>query len=276
MKISVIVPTRHRNDALSECLHGLAPGRQTLAPDEYEVIVCDDGVTGSAEALVKSEFAWARWFQGPRQGPAANRNRGASEAVGDWLVFTDDDCVPSPEWLEKFSEQMTGPARALEGAIHPDGDLEQDMAECPVNLNGGCFWSANIAIEAKLYRELGGFDANYRCREEDLDLKLRVAERTAISFVREASVTHPVRVITIGNSFSRVRGWARDRAYHIYKHGKMPGQRGRVAPFFFKWHIGQLFIQLSRGYPKRALDALFWITFGNALTLISLHRWRKT
>src|SRR5215216_2945474 len=126
MKISVIIPTRHRNDALSECLRNLAPGCQTLAPAAYEVIVCDDGVTSSAETLIKSDFPWARWLQGPRQGPAANRNCGASEASGDWFVFTDDDCLPSPQWLERFSEAMTLPARALEGAIHPDGELEQD------------------------------------------------------------------------------------------------------------------------------------------------------
>src|SRR5579862_6697110 len=39
--ISVVIPTRHRNDLLSRCLDCLAPGAQTLSAGQYEVIVSD-------------------------------------------------------------------------------------------------------------------------------------------------------------------------------------------------------------------------------------------
>ncbi len=41
--ISVIIPTRHWNDSLADCLRRLAPGAPTLPANRYEVIVTDDG-----------------------------------------------------------------------------------------------------------------------------------------------------------------------------------------------------------------------------------------
>lgn len=43
MLFSVVIPTCRRNDLLAKCLDRLAPGQQTLSPDQYEVIVTDDG-----------------------------------------------------------------------------------------------------------------------------------------------------------------------------------------------------------------------------------------
>src|SRR5688500_16117871 len=98
-RISVVIPTRHRNDLLALVLDRLAPGTQTLPADQYEVIVTDDGSITTAEAMIREKFSWARWTQGPRKGPAANRNHGASLAQGEWIAFTDDDCLPSSRWL---------------------------------------------------------------------------------------------------------------------------------------------------------------------------------
>ena len=80
--ISVVIPTRHRNDPLAECLARLAPGVQTLAADRYEVIVTDDGSAETSADVVRQRFPWARWAAGPRRGPAANRNNGARQARG--------------------------------------------------------------------------------------------------------------------------------------------------------------------------------------------------
>ena len=63
MRFSVIIPTYHRNSDLANCLVRLAPGAQTLAAADYEVIVSDDGRASTAEAMVRERFAWARWTQ---------------------------------------------------------------------------------------------------------------------------------------------------------------------------------------------------------------------
>ena len=104
--ISVVIPTRERNATLALCLDRLAPGAQTLPHDQYEVIVADDSAGHLAFELVRDRYPWARWQEGPRRGPAANRNAGARAARGTWLVFTDDDCLPDPIWLEAYAAAM--------------------------------------------------------------------------------------------------------------------------------------------------------------------------
>jgi GT2 family glycosyltransferase len=211
---SVIIPTCHRNDLLAKCLACLAPGKQTLAAENYEVIVTDDGSKSTARDLVKKLYPWAEWIEGPKRGPAANRNCGAKQAAGDWLVFTDDDCLPTPGWLEAYAlVAKNNSSQALEGAIEPIGDCTRDMAECPVNTDGGHFWSANIAVERNLFLAIDGFDESFpMAAHEDQDLMLRLKKTTSIPFIREAVVQHPVRtrnfVEAIGLLPARCRAWS--------------------------------------------------------------------
>jgi glycosyltransferase involved in cell wall biosynthesis len=101
---SVIIPTYHRNDLLAKCLDCLADGIQTLPFEQYKVIVTDDGSETTAEEMIRECYPWVQWVAGPHKGPAANRNNGAKYAKGKWLAFTDDDCLPDPQWLETYAE----------------------------------------------------------------------------------------------------------------------------------------------------------------------------
>lgn len=98
-EISVVIPTYERADSLARCLRALA--QQALRRDAFEVIVVDDGSTFPASEVSKT-FAGELGLETLRQanqGPATARNRGAAQARGRYLAFTDDDCAPRPEWL---------------------------------------------------------------------------------------------------------------------------------------------------------------------------------
>src|SRR5215213_11648746 len=113
--ISVVIPTRDRNETLARCLDRLAPCAQSLSHDQYEVIVTDDSAHAAARELLFDRYPWARWTGGPRRGPAANRNAGMRAARGEWLAFTDDDCLPEPGWLSAFEAALTATPGALVG-----------------------------------------------------------------------------------------------------------------------------------------------------------------
>ena len=192
------------------------PGTQTLAAAAYEVIVSDDGAGEGAETFCRQRYPWVRYVRGPRRGPAANRNNGASIAAGDWLVFTDDDCLPDAGWLHAYVCAIDAypDCKAFEGAIWPDDEelLKKDMAECPVNTKGGFFWSANIMVDKIIFNQVGKFDEVYQiAANEDQELFKRILQKTAVPFIKTSVIEHPVRIGSVKKKIIKsnqyVRNW---------------------------------------------------------------------
>lgn len=101
MRASVVIPAYNAERLLPECLKSLYD--QTVPRDQYEIIVVDDGSTdGTAKAA--GSFPGVRVVSQKNQGPAAARNLGAREAGADIVLFTDSDCVPERDWVERMLE----------------------------------------------------------------------------------------------------------------------------------------------------------------------------
>lgn len=94
---SVVVPACDRAELVRRRLDRLAPGAQDLDASRYEVVVADGRSRVSARAALMAMHPWARVVEGPRRGPAANRNAGAKAAHGGYLAFTEDDAIPAPK-----------------------------------------------------------------------------------------------------------------------------------------------------------------------------------
>ena len=248
---SIIIPTCNRNDLLSQCLDCLLPTVQTIT-EQYEIIVTDDSREKIAKGLVTDKYPMARWVEGPNRGPAANRNSGAKKAAGDWLIFIDDDCLPDKDILNqyKYGIGQNPAAFAFEGAILPDDPelLKNEMAECPVNTQGNCFWSANICVQKKLFIEIGGFDELFVLAAlEDQDLFERLKKHTNVPFLENCVVVHPVRVGSNRKRFSRLKiefaGWI----YYLKKHNDVN----------VKW----LLLRGAKDYMKMSIKNLLKLQF---------------
>ena len=100
---SIVIPTYNRPKQLALCLKAI--DGLTYPRDRFEVIVVDDGSHAPLDSFVESisNRMPVRLITQSNSGPAIARNRGAAEALGDFLAFTDDDCAPSPSWLEALS-----------------------------------------------------------------------------------------------------------------------------------------------------------------------------
>lgn len=280
IKISVIVPTYHRNELLRKCLDCLKPGIQILPAEQYEVIVTDDGSKTTAEGMIHEDYSWVKWVAAPGKGPAANRNNGARYARGEWLAFTDDDCLPEPDWLNAFVASIKGSALALEGAIHPLGDPNQDLDSCPINLDGGCFWSANIAIHRLLFEKVAGFDPNYPYPyHEDVDIQERILSHTKIIFVPEAIVFHPSDSKTLKEVITLIPKRAIATAYHMNKHRGSYGVAEDVLSltfFQFKYSLVRILHFLRDRKPKSLCVWSLELLVGVPLIWIYLRRFRSS
>ena len=204
-RFSIVVPTRDRNDLLSQCLERLASSAQPEA-GEYEVIVTDDSLREAARPLIASRFPWARWVSGPQHGPAANRNAGAGAAGGDVLVFLDDDCLPEAGLLAGYARALRDDTAAYEGRITCTDGLTSARQTAPLNTDGGALWSCNFAIRRTVFTSLGGFDVRFPLAHmEDVDLRTRIlGAGHSIVFVPEASVDHPPRRLPWGTRLARM------------------------------------------------------------------------
>ena len=202
----MVIPSFERAPSLRDCLLRLAPGAQNISADQYEVIVTDDSHSKSVRELVEREFPWARWIQGPQRGPAANRNCGARSALGEWLVFTDDDCLPTPDWLLAFCKTIEGDsADLLEGRTACPDRTNAPREETIENLHGGNFWTCNLAVRRSAFTALGGFDEDFQeAAQEDAEFAARArAGGLRTGFVERALVHHPARRLTFSQLWKR-------------------------------------------------------------------------
>jgi GT2 family glycosyltransferase len=193
-RLSVVIPTRNRHATLVPCLRRLAAGSQTLGADDYEVIVADDGNADATRVMLAVEFPDVIVVAGPRRGPASNRNAGAKAAEGEWLVFTDDDTLPDPRWLEEIVAASEG-VEVVEGRTTCAAGLRSPREHAPINETGGWWWSCNISFRRDVFDRLGGFDERYEIPHmEDPDLRERArANGIRSRFAPLAVVDHPPR-----------------------------------------------------------------------------------
>lgn len=103
MSTAVIVTTYNRPDALSAVLEGYFA--QTRPP--AELIVADDGSTADTAAVVAAFAARARftvrhvWQEDRGFRAAAVRNRALATTQADYIIFTDGDCIPPADFVER-------------------------------------------------------------------------------------------------------------------------------------------------------------------------------
>lgn len=96
--VSVIIPVYNDSGCLKTCLQSLE--EQTYPQNSYEVIVVDNGSDESIEPIV-AEFSQAKASYETLRGSYAARNKGLLLARGEVIAFTDSDCIPAPNWIER-------------------------------------------------------------------------------------------------------------------------------------------------------------------------------
>jgi len=200
---TVVIPTFARPEKLAETLRAL--DRQDYTG--FEVIVVDDGSPRQVtrENLPTSDRFTLKILRQENRGPAAARNLGAQQASGEILLFTDDDCLPRPEWVVALTREIQSCPEALVGSLTFNGlpgnswssasQLIIDLVYDHFNkdpTNAYFLASNNMACQRKFFLELGGFDTEFpRAGAEDRDFcdRWRMTGRP-IRLIREPLVEH--------------------------------------------------------------------------------------
>lgn len=220
-KVSVVLPTFNRASSLARAIQSVLA--QTYR--NLELIVVDDASSdGTLDVLRSFQDSRLRWIRNQsRTGVSAARNRGASEASGEWLAFQDSD----DEWrVEKLARQMR--AADSDVALVLCGDLVvNDYAysfmgvatDAPIvdlddqlliRIPGAqCF-----LVPRSVFAATRGFDVQLNC-SEDWELALRLSEHGRVRMVNEPLV---IRQKTPGSLYSDEPSRARNLRIILKRH----------------------------------------------------------
>ncbi|MBV9405630.1 MAG: glycosyltransferase [Acidobacteriaceae bacterium] len=188
---------------LDRCLAALE--RIDYPRSDFEVLVIDDGSNIPLTDLIDRHNALLaiRYYRSDAHGPARARNLGLSSARGDYVVFTDDDCIPQPDWLTAFDAAFkSAPDVGFGGRIvdAPENNVYGRASQMLITFlyNGfprhpdlTFFCSNNLAFPRRRLMELGGFDETFpRAAGEDRELCARWNQRYELRFLPDAVVRH--------------------------------------------------------------------------------------
>ena len=175
IKVSVIISTLNRAKYLKDAL--ISTLNQTFSPDEYEIIVVDNGSTDNTRQVIdelnQRYDNRVRYFYEFHLGLHNARHAGAKAAKGEILAYVDDDVICDSNWLSELVKPYTDPeVGCVGGKILPKWEAEPpewvkqypsslsllDLGPEIKELKTPKIYGCNLSIKRSLLFEVGGFN----------------------------------------------------------------------------------------------------------------------
>lgn len=269
-RIAVVAATHDRPRRLVQLLDALRA--QTIGTDAFEVVIVDDASQPETVEVLRAQLAIGdlaltvirRDVSG---GPGAARNEGWRAASAPLVAFTDDDCAPTPVWLEEalavFAANDGGDV-FIQGPTLPNPDEEASYNAFShsvwVTQLGPSFETCNIVYPRALLERFGGFDheAYTMPGGEDTDL----AQRMLLAGVRaiwapDMLVHHAVEQIGPKGKLRLAWRWHETmKVFKVYPHMR------RDLPLGIFWRRNHLLLArflLALALPRRAWPLQWWL-----------------
>lgn len=250
-KVSVILPVFKGMDCLANALDALAG--QSLSPDDFEVIVVDNGENQGIEGMMAS-FPRFSLVHEPQPGSYLARNTGVQHAHADILAFTDADCVPGRGWLEKGLDVLNARAELdllggkveltfLHGRARTLAERYERLTAFPqqsyvADLHFAV--TANLFVRRHVFEALDGFDGNLMSGG-DRDFGERAwSSGYRLAYEPQVVVRHPARrsLIALLTKASRVTTSEMERWCKGTLHYDRRAQVNMIIPpLFWSWRL---------------------------------------
>lgn len=200
MLFSVIIPTYQDYERLAECVKSVLACRGDF---DFEVIVVDNDEVHKKK-LFQFDDPRVTVVHEPKPGSYAARNYGASIAKGDYLAFTDSDCIVSGNWMIEAQEVFEREnCDLIGGEIEifrvPKGNVwvfiyEKNHAfRQSFTVPEGHSVTANLFVRKKVFENLNGFDQDLLSGGDWRFTECAVKNGYKMSYAQNVIVNHPAR-----------------------------------------------------------------------------------
>jgi glycosyltransferase involved in cell wall biosynthesis len=194
IRATIQLCTYNRAHLLGRVLDGCF--EQTQAPEEYEVVLVDDGSSDETPAVIDAARTRATCaftvVRQPNAGLARARNAGIAQANGARIIFIDDDTLPMPSLVaEHLLSHDLWPHAVVRGAVINTQSFDRLPLPrwTPFNYSGNYFWTSNVSAPLAIIHELGGFTESFReYGWEDIELGLRLRFAGARSVLNKRAI----------------------------------------------------------------------------------------
>lgn len=284
IQYSVIIPTHNGSLTIGSAIESLL--RQTISPENFEIIIVDDASTdATAHVVERYKAAYPSYhirclrFEVNR-GPAAARNAGMRCALGSIFFFTDDDCEVPALWIENHAAVYarnpevagvggwyTPLARELRESryqlfIHvwykflfrdAYGSLEGKNIIFRGRSRFPAVNSGNLSVKKYVVGIVGGFDERFRAPgSEDVEFSNRVIQNELEMYYLPLMVTHH-KDMGLSGLIRMARNRIKGRLVHEHVVWLQWRNAPSDPPFLRFWRNFRDYYTIESGDKKRSL-----------------------
>lgn len=234
--ISIIIPAHNEEATLEECLASLK--QLNYLDENLEIIVINDGSTDATGDIISryEQPLYLVRLQTTGVGPSQARNMAMRGAKGEYVAFTDADCVVDREWLNEllrgFVEEEVAGVGGSQAVAPGSAPFEKKVHRFLASMHFvseymkrgdkvrlvSDFASCNAIYRKKAIEEVNGFDEGL-WPGEDVDINYRLTRRGyKLAYNPEAVVQHH-RPTTAKDFYRMMKRYGWSQAYLVRKHG---------------------------------------------------------
>lgn len=206
---SFVIPVYNRPQEILELLDSMT---KMSYPEDYEIVIVEDGSTETCESVVKqfSDRLHISYYYKSNSGPGPSRNYGMHRAKGNYFIILDSDCLLPPHYLEEVDRFLSatyydcfgGADAALDSFTPIQKAINYTMTS--LFTTGGIRGnkkqlgrfeprSFNMGISKKAFETTQGFDRIHPGEDPDLSARIRKAGMET-AFIPNAAVYHKRRI----------------------------------------------------------------------------------
>lgn len=202
--ISIIIPVKNNQLGIDNFFKGFL-NTQSQANYPREIIVVDNNSEPPISIPEEHKLSGLtiRLLKCNQIGPASARNLGLKHSTGNWIVFTDSDCIPTESFLTGYKSALNGSV-GYAGNIQALGNdnlskyyqAQRILIPPTVEDEAGILRpyyliTANTLILKPALELIGGFDEHIPIAAgEDIDLGFRLREIGELSYSTRSLVYH--------------------------------------------------------------------------------------